>query len=1163
MPIFQTHELEFEYVLAKDVLPTVNDGIKFVLSRKGEHKTRVREFSKVFFDIWEKADCCPHSILRISQLFEECYDSYVKYLKKSGSKNHRKRPSLAPPPIPSRKSSRISSTSTPISEVADVQTMPSLTSTPSSKSTRSHPEYHFIVREQWNNDFGNTLFDVLNKDRIPEVVKEGGCFDFQFYNDQCGPRIFFMQVQKVTAEFQEHEVRRLQREAHRYARKMSAKGNKDFESFTDIDDVTDFSGCQDYGADFEYANSYNSFQSETSIIKTRSAKKTDDHSMKSYCDKSVQVSDLSLSIPVRSNDGGKNINPKYLKAISLLMAEGMSAAEAIKSTFVVDTVVHEQFRLLPLALDKDYNNTRSKLKKLSSGFLNISQDPILDIDKPEWDDGLDIVAGNSEDNGSKEKIKYLKDKIKSKQIHYKENVSHVLPDLRTVRRNHHLMAVYVEKCIAEDLLEHGGFCIPDGTTRNKVGEMSALVLKVNGKIRALKAQRIGKGDRSTWAEVVAHILQRITTASRNEIVPIWKSISTIISDLCKVNKSLSMEISKLIGSDWVPGQLFCVLHYVLAIPESLKAIFGQYQGQIGTEKLFPETTGFEMNIDDKTIVVQILDVWMRLTSIRWHGRMWNRYNSFTSFAEKRGIRNVGHMIHANRFGEFEERCAGGVYLAETWSLWLESFTDIRNTLSCYLRTVNGLMDICIFQWAVAALVGLHVTIPFMTMILEYKVTQRELLTILPSLYSELSQYNVSFIRFDRPALTSLAPFWQAPLEKTTSPYGVDVVEALVQYTQTCDDHLMDKSLKDVTAHMATTLKRQRGDAYGFGDNPDSEEHVLKNMPLTMLDDGDATNSKAVENYFGNLDRHISRTGPQGFDKITDDLILKYGRDYITSNEWQSKENRENAEKLYQLQSKFDEKQDKLRSAGCSDPDIAAITTMNKIQRVVKQCKENHGGPILTKDELDKIISKTKKDETQLGKILDLEIRYRKFTMTKVKNDCPLFLQRKLSNDKKIKNLNLLIDSQTLSLRALATMDDLKQAIQDISGESETEVAEEEQSNDVEERVTESILSTRIAVDDTLKKEEFILGMFEDGFYPGQVVADHGNVVDVIFMTEASSASHAQKSLWKWPSVNDQHMIRKVCILKIRPNLDIMLTLSSRRCIVYKLVNLELVEKFAL
>ena len=88
---------------------------------------------------------------------------------------------------------------------------------------------------------------------------------------------------------------------------------------------------------------------------------------------------------------------------------------------------------------------------------------------------------------------------------------------------------------------------------------------------------------------------------------------------------------------------------------------------------------------------------MRLTSIRWHGRAWNKYELFTVFAEKLGYRNVGHMIHANRFGEFEERCAGGVYLAEIWVKWLESYQSIRNNLSCYLRSVLGLMSICIFQ----------------------------------------------------------------------------------------------------------------------------------------------------------------------------------------------------------------------------------------------------------------------------------------------------------------------------------------------------------------------------------------------------------------------------------------------------------------------------------
>ena len=285
-----------------------------------------------------------------------------------------------------------------------------------------------------------------------------------------------------------------------------------------------------------------------------------------------------------------------------------------------------------------------------------------------------------------------------------------------------------------------------------------MMIKVNGKMRAMKAQRIGKGDRSTWAEVVTHMLKRLSTASKENVGAVWESISTMLSDLCKVNRNLAAEVSKLVGSAWIPGQLFCVLHYVLAIPEAIKSVFTRYQSRIGADKLFPETTGFEMNINDKTIVIQILDVWMRLTSIRWHGRMWNRYNSFTTFAERRGIRNVGHMIHANRFGEFEERCAGGVYMAESWIAWIETFSDIRNTLPCYLRTVINLMDICVFQWAAASLIGLHVTPPFMSMLLDYKVTQRELLDILPNLYNDLCSYQTSFIKFDSPAVKLLSEF---------------------------------------------------------------------------------------------------------------------------------------------------------------------------------------------------------------------------------------------------------------------------------------------------------------------------------------------------------------------------------------------------------------------
>ena len=62
--------------------------------------------------------------------------------------------------------------------------------------------------------------------------------------------------------------------------------------------------------------------------------------------------------------------------------------------------------------------------------------------------------------------------------------------------------------------------------------------------------------------------------------------------------------------------------------------------------------------------------------------------------------------------------------------------------------------------------------------------------------------------------------------------------------------------------------------------------IRKNMTEAMLDDPDATHSKPIENYFGNLDRELKKSGPQGFDKSTSDLVIKYSKDLIDGDhEW--------------------------------------------------------------------------------------------------------------------------------------------------------------------------------------------------------------------------------------------------------------------------------------
>ena len=177
-----------------------------------------------------------------------------------------------------------------------------------------------------------------------------------------------------------------------------------------------------------------------------------------------------------------------------------------------------------------------------------------------------------------------------------------------------------------------------------------------------------------------------------------------------------------------------------------------------------------MNINDKTIVIQILDVWIRLTSNCWHGRMWNCYNSFTTFAEKRGLVNVTCSMPTDSVS------LKNVVVAEcTWLRagfpWIETFSDIRNTLSCYLRSVINLIDICVFQWEATSLIGLHVTTPFMSMLLDYKVTLRELLDILPTLYKDLCSYETYFNKLDGSAVKSFTKLWQPPLKKNVLHMG--------------------------------------------------------------------------------------------------------------------------------------------------------------------------------------------------------------------------------------------------------------------------------------------------------------------------------------------------------------------------------------------------------
>ena len=578
----------------------------------------------------------------------------------------------------------------------------------------------------------------------------------------------------------------------------------------------------------------------------------------------------------------------------------------------------------------------------------------------------------------------------------------------------------------------------------------------------------------------------------------------------------------------------------------MENIWQKYQVAIGHDKMYPSITGFELDMNDKLLPKQILECFLRLTADRWQARSWNRFEGYTKFVTELGRLNLGQELHGNRFGDFEMCCAIGVYSLSTWINFVDSNSNIRNQLSIFLRDTMHLSDINLFLWLGPALLGIHLSEPYIFLLLELKVTHLELLTILPQLYEELMSCPRSLSQLSEPAFPALSRAWINPFSKN-APYPSVVAKAILEAIDRCDKFHLDKYLRDLSKQMAIVLKRQRGNAYGFGDDKDSPELVTRQLSSDVLKQAPTT-TKQIENYLGIGDSILERFGGQAFDKAGDDLIIKYSQDLLNDpTKWCNAKMRRKTKEIDKRQKEFTAHQKQLVDAGVTPAEIVSIESENKVHRVVEFCRKNHNGPINSEKELDELIVTL--DEEKLKSALTHEIRYRKFTTLNIKDSNPLFKQRNVSNDEMATNLRLLLHKTDLALSSTVTMEDLEKVVEKF---------------DCNEVLSES---------DTLVHQhgfrvgEFIAVIFEEGYLIGEVVESiDDETVKVNYMltkkVRTADVDEHPRRFWYWPRIRKLEDTKTDCILPVRPS-DLILAVppSTNTNLIFRLDNVDILDKF--
>ena len=270
-------------------------------------------------------------------------------------------------------------------------------------------------------------------------------------------------------------------------------------------------------------------------------------------------------------------------------------------------------------------------------------------------------------------------------------------------------------------------------------------------------------------------------------------------------------------------------------------------------------------------------------------------------------------------------------------MWLEfvnTRTEIRNDLTIFLRDTQHLSDICNLLWLGPVLLGIHLTEPYLALLIDRQATHLELLTILPELYKELSEYKISLAQIKKAALPSLRDVWVDP-RSYHAPYNKEIGSIMSRAIERCNKELLDCYRKELCAEIATILKRQRGNTYNFGDDENSTELVTSQFSEDELKDS-----------------ILTRFGAQSFEKSTDDLILKYSHDLLPeSTVWCTAKARRSSKNVRLLQQGFNAKQDALLKARVAKSDADVLAKETQIQKFVQQfrcVKALHGAfPSLT------------------------------------------------------------------------------------------------------------------------------------------------------------------------------------------------------------------------
>ena len=212
----------------------------------------------------------------------------------------------------------------------------------------------------------------------------------------------------------------------------------------------------------------------------------------------------------------------------------------------------------------------------------------------------------------------------------------------------------------------------------------------------------------------------------------------------------------------------------------------------------------------------------------YSSKPWNRQEHFDSFISPK--QNESLSLKDHRFNRVFDCCINILHHLDDIKLYLETYSNILNGVAILDRTFLD-MEMLKPIFCSAALIGIHITRPFLSLLLDTETTYDTLCSAFPILFNDLSNPNTEKFLQTQHCATSFIDD-----ERFKSALPKDCLCESVENCCTVYKKEILQLLQIILPHMAEGFSEQRGALFGFGPNSEKETG-------TLLKISNATDSK--------------------------------------------------------------------------------------------------------------------------------------------------------------------------------------------------------------------------------------------------------------------------------------------------------------------------------